>query len=177
MAKIVDLNEYRTHQAEARCYGLWQKRFGEGYGLRTRLVDLSDRVVAYLATPGDDSNAAFYDLIMGALGFEAPAGFYDLGNEERLAVVDIHLFLADQIRFEMMRRLGWLKISAAADIALVDLIRDFERFKRELRNQPPELIESHPEYPAFKQLPVRDREVFVRQMLRGALEVFAKGLK
>lgn len=174
MSKIVNLNEYRTHQAETRCFGAWKKRFGGDYVLGTRLADLSDRVVAYLATPGDNGNAAFYELILGTMGYEPGVGFYQLANEERLAVVDIHLFLADQVRFEMMRRIGWLRLPAVAQASLVDLIRNFEGHRLALRSTPPELVETHPQYATFKQLPGRDREVFIRQLLRGALEEFAK---
>ena len=176
MSKVVDLKQYRTHQAEVKSYGAWQQRFGESYGLDTRPVDLSDRVVSYLATPGDDSNTAFYELIMGTLGYGAAGGFYHLGNEEQLKVVDIHLFLADQVRFEMMRRIGWLRLAAVEGKTLIELITDFETLRREMRNQPPELVETHPEYDAFRQQALGDREVFIRRLLQAALEAFKKRL-
>jgi hypothetical protein len=174
VSKVVDLKQYRTRKAEFKSYGAWQKRFGEIYTENTRLADLSHRVVSYLATPGDDSNRAFYELIMGTLDYGPAAGFYSLGSEEQLKVVDIHLFLADQVRFEMMRRIGWIAALAAADYALIELVRNFDRLKIALRNRPPELAATHPEYEKYKALSVREREVFVRQMLRSALDQFVK---
>ena len=164
----------RTRKSEFKSYGAWEKRFGESYTEGTRLADLSDRVVAYLATPGEDSNSAFYELIMGTLDYGPAAAFYYLGNEERLKVVDVHLFMADQVRFEMMRRIGWITTLASGEFTLIELVGDFDRLKLALRGRPPELSATHPDYEKFKALSPREREVFVRQMLRTALDAFAK---
>jgi hypothetical protein len=51
-----------------------------------------------------------------------------------------------------------------------------EKLKRAAIANPPELSESHPEYGAYKQLAVGDREVFIRRLLREALEAFKKQL-
>ena len=172
MSKVVDLKQYRTRQKALKSYGAWEKRFRETYAESTGLPDLSHRVITYLATPGENSNTAFYELIMGTLAYGEASGFYHLGNEEQLRVVDIHLFLADHVRFEMMRRLGWLGTLVSGDYALIELIMRFERLKLTFRNHPPELNSSHPGYGEFMKLSVREREVSIRQMLPKALEAF-----
>ena len=143
MSKVVDLKQYRTRQAELKSYGAWEKRFKQTYAESTRLTDLSDGVVTYLATPGEDSNTAFYEVIMGTLGYGAALVSIILDNEKQLRVVDIHLFLADQVRFEMMRRLGWLGKLVSGDYTLIELITRFERLKLDFP-QPSAPTEPHP---------------------------------
>jgi hypothetical protein len=174
VAKVVNLKQYRRRKTELRSYGAWEKRFGEVFAEGTHLGDLSDRVVSYLATPGEAGNTAFYELIMGTLGYGAAAGFYYLDNEAQMRVVDIHLFLADQVRFEMMRRIGWISALAAGEFPLIELIGNFDRIRQPVRTQPPELAPTHPAYEKCRRLSVREREVFIRQLLPSALDAFVK---
>ena len=177
MSKIVNIQAYRNKVLAQRSFGPWQKRFGEFYDLKTRLSDLSDKTIYYLAVPGDNSSVAFYELIMGILNLGAAPKFFYLANKEQLMVVDIHLFLADQVRFEMMRRLGWLWRFPSEQITLVDIVQKTGELKAKSKGNPPELAESHPEYGAYQKLTVGDKEVFIRRMLQEALEVFKKRLE
>ena len=108
MTKVVDLQTYRTKTIEERGFGPWQKRFAENFDSTTRLQDLSDATVYFLAQPGESSSVAYYEVIMGVLGLGTATKFHYLDNTNQMLVVDLHLFLADQIRFEMMRRLKWI---------------------------------------------------------------------
>lgn len=173
MTKVVDLNAFREKAIEQKCFGPWQKRFGEAFGAHTRIADLPDKVILGLAQPGDASSAAFYELIMGVLDLGPAAKFFYLSNDEQMRVVDIHLLLADQVRFEMMRRIGWLGEAPGAAVEVIDLVRQFEAFKQALR-RPPFLNSSHPEYAAYAQLADGDKDVFIRRMLREAVEAFTK---
>ena len=177
MPKVVDLHDYRTKAVEQKAFGPWQKRFGEAYNIKTRLSDLSDRTLFILAQPGEHSTIAYYETIMGILGLGPTTKFDYLASEEQMRVVDIHLFLADQIRFEMMRRLEWLDILPCQNISIIIMVQDFDRVKTECRDNPPELAPSHPGYKSYQKLATRDKEVFVRQMLREALEKFAERLE
>ena len=109
MTKVVDLQSYRAKAVEQRGFGRWHKRFGESFDSSTRIVDLSDSTLFFLAQPGESSSIAYYDFIMGILDLGAAPEFHYLGNSDQMLVVDIHLFLADQVRFEMMRRLEWIR--------------------------------------------------------------------
>ncbi|MEJ5357188.1 MAG: hypothetical protein WHT06_00815 [Desulfobacterales bacterium] len=171
-SKVVDLAAFRRKTLAQKAFGPWRARFGEEYGVETRPADLSDRTLLFLATPGDESANAFYELILGALDLGPAPRFFYLDNEEQLRVVDIHLVLADLVRFELMRRIGWLKAVPASELPLVELIRRFEEQRAALRDRPPELAESHPGYEAYRSLPRGDREVFIRRLLREAIEVF-----
>jgi hypothetical protein len=171
MTKIVDLQSFRDKSLEQKCFGAWQQRFGETYGTPARASDLSDKTIFFLAQPGENSSVAFYELIMGA------AKFYYLSNDEQMRVVDIHLLLADQVRFEMMRRLEWIKNLPGAPLSLIEMVRQCETLKLQVKANPPELNESHPDYGAYRQLARGDKEVFVRRMLREAIDAFKKQLE
>ena len=93
-----------------------------------------------------------------------------------MRVVDIHLLLADHVRFEMMRRLGWLRNLPCGRYSLVEMVQQFEAVKQQARQNPPELTDTHSEYGAYRQLAGGDKEVFIRRMLRDAIEAFKKQL-
>jgi len=174
MPKLVDLHDYRTKAVEQKVFGPWQKRFGETYHVETRLSDLSDRTLFFLAQPGEDSAIAYYEMIMGVLDFGPATKFNYLASEQQMQVVDIHLFLADQMRFEMMRRLEWLEALPCQNFTMISMVQTYEQMRDRFKDNPPGLAPSHPGHEAYQKLAVRDKEVFIRQMLREALEEFEK---
>jgi len=172
MTNVVDIQAYRAKVIEQRAFGSWEKRFGESYHINTKLSDLSDAALHFLAQPGESSAVAFYELIMGIMDLGPAIKFNYLPNREQIAVVDIHLFLADQVRFEIMRRLKWLINLPCEKYGLVEMVQDFDTVKTECTGTFPELAPAHPDYPAYAQLPHSERESFIRRMLRDALESF-----
>ncbi len=176
MAQIVDLKSFRDKTLELKCFGPWQRRFAEVYGIDTRVSDLSDKTVFSLAQPGENSSLAFYELIMGSLGLGPAAKFYYLDNDEQMQVVDIHLLLADLVRYEMMRRLGWVGEFPAGRLSLVQVVRNFETSKHLARSSPPQLSETHAEYEVYGRLTGGDKDVFIRRLLREAIDAFKKQL-
>lgn len=177
MAKIVDLQTYRTQQLIERVFGPWRKRFGDAYNENTHLYDLSDRTLLHLAQPGDASTLAYYELITGAFDLGDAADFYILDKGEQLKIVEAHLFLADQIRFELMRRLQWITKFICQSCTLLDLLRDSDSLKIQSRERPPDLSTSHAGYHAFQELTYRDKEAFVRRLLPEAIEAFRKTIE
>jgi hypothetical protein len=174
MTKIVDLQIYRTRAIEQRSFGLWQKRFAETFDSTTRLEDLSDATLYFLAQPGELSSVAYYEVIMGVLGLGAATKFYYLNNGDQMRVVDIHLLLADQVRFEMMRRLKWIKGFEGVKYSILEIIQKFDVVKTMCRANPPLLSSSNSNYAEYKELTPGDKEVFIRRMLQEALEAFKK---
>ena len=177
MPKLVDLQAYRTKVIEQKVFGPWQKRFGEIYHLESRLSDLSDRTLYFLAQPGEKSAIAYYEIIMGVLDFGPATKFNYLPTEQQMQVVDIHLFLADQMRFEMMRRLKWLQGLPCQDYTMVAMVQTYEQIRNKCRDNPPGLTPSHPGSQTYEQLANRDKEIFIRKLLREALEEFQNRLK
>ena len=172
MAKIVDLKTYRARIFHDRVFGPWERRFNEAYDATSQLADLSDKNLLFLARPGDAGTLAFYEIIMGTLDLGMAAEFYALDKQNQLTVVDTHLFLVDQTRFELMRRLGWVVRFPCQAHTLVKLIQEAERLKTESRGCPPELSPSHAAYATFQDLTALDKESFIRRLLSEALESF-----
>ena len=176
MTKIVDIQAYRTKVIAQRAFDPWKKRFGESFAVDTRLSDLSDTVLYFLAQPGDNTPVAYYEVIMGILDLGPAAKFNYLPNRDQIRVVDIHLFLVDQIRFEIMRRLEWLVGLPCEKYGLVEMVQDFETIKSGCKGLFPELAPAHPDYPAYARLPHSEKESFIRRMLRDALDSFKNRL-
>jgi hypothetical protein len=172
MSRILDLDSYRDKVVEERAFGPWQKRFNESYHTATRAADLSDTTLYFLATPGEESAAAFYELIMGALDLGKGTKFYYLGEDDQLAVVDRHLFMADQVRLDLMRRLEWLTAFPGESLSLFQMVKDYETAKAETRENSATLAPSHPELAEYEKLSIADRQVFLRRRLLKALEAF-----
>ena len=176
MTKVVDLQTYRTKSVEQRGFGPWQKRFAETFDSTTRLEDLSDATVYFLAQPGELSSVAYYEVIMGILDLGPAIKFHYLANSDQMLVVDLHLFLADQIRFEMMRRLNWVTGFEGIRYSILEMIQEFSSVKENCQANPPQLTGSNSDYAQYNQLTTADKEVFIRRMLQEALDAFKKRL-
>ena len=177
MAKIVDFQTYKTKKAELNAFGPWQNRFGESYNRNTMFSDLSQQVIYRLALPGEDSITAFYELIMGILGLGEASHFFCLDKKNQMTVVDIHLFIADQVRFEMMFRLGWIEKLPCENYSIIEIVTDFDMVITECRGMIPGLSKSHPDYSDYAGLVSMDKEAFIRRMLPKALEIFRKTIR
>jgi hypothetical protein len=174
MAKVVNLQTYRSQQFSDRVFGPWRKRFNESCDEKSTLSDLTNQTILYLAQPGDASTFGYYELIMGAFDLGMAAGFYALDKSDQLKVVEVHLFLADQTRFELMYRLDWITNYFCRNETILKLIRDIDQLKLQSRDKPPELASTHPGYRDFKELITRDQEAYVRRLLPDAIDSFQR---
>jgi len=172
MAKIIPIDEYRDLHAVRAGFGLWRHFFNEDFNARTGLSELSPGTLGRLAEPGDDSTTALYSLIIGFLGLGQSETFESLDSHIQSYVLDIHLFMADQIRFEIMYRLGWLDQFIGNRFTLYEMVKQFERVKQACQEQPPQLARDHRGYNDYRLLIDRDKQVFIRRMLFSALEAF-----
>ena len=172
MGEVVDLKAYKTRAFEKRAFGAWRRRFGIPFDQTTGTGDFPDQVLIVLASPGEESTAAFYQLIMGIRGLGDESHFQALDTEEKMAIVDMHLFLADQVRFEMLYRLEWIQEFACREIPILDMVTSFPRYKYACRRRPPELVSHHPGYDEFQRLIPKDRSSYIRRLLPAALDAF-----
>ena len=177
MADIVHLQSYQTKVAEKKGFSAWHKRFGEVFSRKTRLSDLSERTLYFLACPGEENAIAFYELIMGVLGIGEAFKFYYLEQREKMIVMDIHLFLLDQVRFELMRRLGWVNGFPCVKQSILEMVRSFEKMKVRVERKPPELSKSHPDFDAYERASGMDKKVLIRRMFPKAVDAFKKKIK
>lgn len=172
MAEIFHLSEFRDHNALRMGYRPWHLRFGQDFSRNTRLADLCPETLNQLAEPGDDSANLINALIIGFLEFGENLVFGALESRDQSRVLDIHLFLADQIRFEMMWRLGWLSTYSGNQYALFAMVRQFDEVQKACQDQPPQLAANHPGFAEYQNLVHRDQQVFIRRMLPSALKAF-----
>lgn len=172
MGEVVDLGRYREKALERRTFDAWRKRFGETFDSGTRLTDLSAKTLFWLAGPGEKSAIGYYELIFGALSLGKTNDIRFIDKDQQLVVIDVHLFLADQVRFEMMRRIGWLDSYPCQAHPLIDLVLKFDSVKKGTRGRYPLLSKAHPRYDAFRSISDLDKETFIRTLLPLALEQF-----
>ncbi len=173
MAEIIDLDRFRQKLAADQGFRTWLRRFQEQFGPETRLSDLSPRTLLFLASPGDEQLFVYFDLIMGARGLGGAVRFRldAVDGAVKLKILDAAFALMDRVRFEVMRRLGWVEGLPDADTPIIDLVRRaWERgeFARPL----PRLAPTHPEYGAYLKLSPLDRAVFLRRLIPKAVADF-----
>ena len=174
MAEIISLAEYKAQTAQKAVARYWRSLFKEPFDAQHHLSDIRPKTLCYLAEPGDASTAALYSLIIGFSGFSESTTFESLDSKVQSHILDIHLFLSDQIRFEMMFRMGWLERFVGNQYPLFQMVTEFDRVYPICQEQPPSLAKDHPDYPVFNELFERDQQVFIRRMMVSALEAFKR---
>jgi len=174
MGKIVSLRSFKEKQASERGYRTWRLSFKEDFDVDTKVTNISDRTLAFLLKPGVKGQALLYDLIMGALGLGSGAKFFYLEGDNKMKVLDISLLLLDQVRFECMRRLGWICDFPGEKYTLLELINDFDHIKDTFTPRYPTVLESNPEYEDYQQRYPGDQEMFIRRQIPQAIDLFTR---
>ena len=111
-----------------------------------------------------------YDLIMNLLNLGSGFEFNELHSKQKMTVVDRYLFLLDRIRFEYMKRLGWLERYPGEDFTLVDFVIHFEELAPGLQTKTPILSRNHPAYDKFSKMGAFEKEEFIRKLIPKALK-------
>jgi hypothetical protein len=170
MPPVIDLEKGRLHLAAKRGFRNWVSGFGEDFGLSTRLGDLSIETLGILAK-GKESGAFYiYDLTMNLQNMGSAFEFNELDPRKKMAIIDRYIFILDLLRFEIMKRLGWLESYPGEPLTLVELVLRFEEVAPDIQAKPPHLSKDHPGYQRFMRMNVLDREVFVRKLIPQALK-------
>jgi hypothetical protein len=172
MAKIIRLDEYRETAALRAGPDQWSQWLRNNVSARTGLGELSPATLLRLSEAGEGSAGALYALILRFLGYGPSTRFDTLDSKTQSDVLDIHLFMADQIRFEMMHRLGWLDRFSGTQFSLFEMVSRFPDVRQVCQVQPPQLAHDHPRWSEYRLLVDRDQQVFIRRMLTSALTVF-----
>jgi hypothetical protein len=176
MSRVVELDKVRTNAAIRRGYRNWTGKFGEEFGDRTGARDLSETTLIFLAKASDEASFYLYDLIMNLLNLGSGFEIRELSAADRMIVMDRYLFVLDRLRFEIMRRLGWLEDFEGEEITLVELIKQYDRLAPRLQAAIPSLNPGHPEYEAYQGINTLEKESFIRKLIPDALERFEKGM-
>ncbi len=177
MAEVIQLASFKRKQAARRGFRAWLRRFGEDLGEDTRVGDLSDKTLAFLISPGEENIFLIYELVMGVKDLGTSNDFFNLEKSLKMEVIDNSIYLLDQLRFECMRRLGWLTSECTPQLPIVQLIEQYPTLTGDGRMAIPALSMSHPNYGTYERLSDFDKETFVRKQIPAAIEEFKRGLK
>ncbi|MFP4087763.1 MAG: hypothetical protein ACLFUL_13320 [Desulfobacteraceae bacterium] len=165
MRRVIDLQEERELIAVKRAFRNWVNRFHEDFGPETRLGDISLETLSFLARGKENGTFYLYELIMEIKNLGSGFQFNELPPKEKMGVIDQYLFLLDRIRFECMKRLGWLQAYPGEEFPLVILVTEYDRLAPGLQANIPLLREDHPDYHNFAAISTYDKEAFVRKMI------------
>jgi hypothetical protein len=170
MTRIVHIDKIRLEALVKKGFRNWSSKFKEDFGINTRLSQVSDRTLAFLSWGKDTSIFYLYDLIMSLKNLGSGFEFNELNSDEKMMVVDLHLFLLDRIRFEFMKRLGWLSSYPGDDLTLVELVVRFDEIGQILQSRIPDLAPSYEGYSAFASMNELEKKEFVRKLIPQALK-------
>lgn len=170
MSQVIELEKARLSFAARRGYRNWISTFDEEFDVSTKLSDLSVVTLAYLAHAQDRSTFYLYDLIMNIEGLGSGLEFNQLPGDKKMAVIDRYLFVLDRIRFECMKRLGWLDSYPGEVLPLVEMIARFEEIAPALHARIPLLSKRHPAFETYSSLNSFDQETFIRKLIPKALK-------
>ena len=170
MKEVVDLERARLDLAAKKAYRNWASKLGESFSSKTKLSHLSVRSLVFLAQGKEKSPFYLYDLIMNLLNLGSGFEFNELHSKQKMIVVDRYLFLLDRIRFEYMKRLGWLERYPGEDFTLVDFVIHFEELAPGLQTKTPILSRNHPAYDKFSKMGAFEKEEFIRKLIPKALK-------
>lgn len=176
MGRLVDLAQARRHKKAAAAFGRWQQRVGYRPQPGERLADLPDPVLGELAELKHQATLALYDVVLGVRGWGPGEGFYHLEAPPKLEALDAFLFLADQVRWELMHRLGWLADGPAQKYPILELASRNRAIQAEFGLQPPPLSEDYPGFERVRRRLKMEPEAVVRSLIPQALAVFKQGL-
>jgi hypothetical protein len=177
VSEVLDLEKQRRRLTAKKGFQGWSRRFPDAFHEETRIKDLSHATLAALIQGGMDSSMPLYEFVMGVMGMGMGPRFYYLDNPEKMAVMDIALFFLDRLRFEAMRRLGWVEEDSTFDLALIDLIQQFQDRFSAIKHQTPVLSGNHPRYREYLQTYEGDRSTFIRKLIPEALEAFRASIE
>jgi hypothetical protein len=156
--------------AVKRGFRNWESRFKEVFDLDTRLPQISIRTLSYLAQGKDKGTFYLYDLIMNLQGLGSGFEFNELNPKKKMGIIDQYLFLLDQIRFECMKRLGWLESYPAEQFTLVELIKQFDKLAPSLQAEVPILSQNHAAHEQYAAMSTYEKEGMIRKLIPEALK-------
>ncbi len=169
-SKVVDLERFRLTKAVCRVEGMFEARFGVSLGPETTPAELPDRVLAFLIEGKAAATEFVQDMIIRLLALGRGISFHYLAKPDKMAVLDSYFFLLDQLRFEAMRRLGWVSSYPGQGFPVVLIAVDPDLVKSQ--GGPLELSSDHPSYPEFRLRRDLDGEVVVRRLIPKAIAAF-----
>ena len=175
-AEVVSLEQARRDKQARAAFGRWQSRLDHRPAADTALSELPDAALHQLAELGHQATLALYDVVLGVRGLGPGERYPDLEARQKLEALDVFLFLADQVRFEVMVRLGWLNPGPVRGTSILEMAKDYRRFQVEAGRRPLRLTKAYPSYQQVERRMGMEPEAVVRSVIPQALAAFKAGL-
>ncbi|MBN2418980.1 MAG: hypothetical protein JXL81_06315 [Deltaproteobacteria bacterium] len=170
MPGIVNIDKARLEIRVKKGFKKWNSRFGCFFDISTRMEQIPDKALAFLAEGTQKSAVYYYDIIMSIKGLGPGSGFDELSPAYKMAVIDIHLFLLDRVRYEYMKRLGWIDCYAGEEYSIFEQIRAFNDLAPDIQARPPVLSRSHPQYMEYMSKNLFEKDEIIRKLIPEALK-------
>lgn len=177
MGEVIALHERRRRIRARRAFSLWEKHFHRLFDESTAVRDLPDAVLAVLIQPGEQSTRLLQSLVVKILTGDEAADLEGLPPSRKIQAIDVTLLLVDQIRFECMRRLGWVESDPRAEIPIVDLLDQYVSGEVTGPQFTPGIHPHHPLYAEYQKTFAGDQGAFVRKLIPRAIEEFFRRTK
>ena len=94
----------------------------------------------------------------------------------KLKLLDLSLFLMDQLRFECMFRLGWISPLKVREIPILDLLLSEQEEYKTYRTIPRPNT-NHPHYSRVQPMLEIEKEIFIRQQIPVVLDQFRRFIR
>ena len=173
MGDLISIAAGRRRLIARRIFARWSRRFGEFFDEATRPCDLSDKTLARLIGGGEPAEVAIQELIVGV----RQKGNFKTSSDnlhEKIANLDLMLFILDQLRFEAMRRLGWIDTYPTQGVPLINIVEQYQVRFACFRLSTPALSSNHPRYAEYSGILEADRASFVRRLIPEAIRLFCE---
>jgi hypothetical protein len=173
MEKVVSLESIRSRKAAGRGFREWRRRLPALPELtdQTRWSDFPDRAIVFLAEDSPESRLMIHDLLMGALGLGSGYDFESLEPGKLLPLLDLNFILLDQMRFECMRRLGWIAELPWEGKSIIDLIRTYQEGDPPLAISLPSPTSDHPAFEDYQGANEMERRILFRRSIPEAVRL------
>lgn len=172
MTNVIEIKDFSINRAAGRIKPIWKKHFPEDITPRTKLSDLTDKTMMTLALLSQSVGDLINEIVMTAYECGPAVKFDSLPSDMKIKVIEANLFLIDQVRWEILGRLGWVEQYAAEQYSLVELIVNNSSIKAEFKPAFPGLRKSHAHYDEFQKRRDIDGESMIRAMIPAALAAF-----
>ena len=170
MTQVISLEEGKAQLLTKKAFRNWKSRFKEDFTPETCLGHISLETLSFLAQGKDKSTFYLYDLIMGLNHLGSGFEFNEMSPKNKMRVIDQYLFLLDRIRYEGMKRLGWLADYPGEEIPLVELITRFEILAPNLQAQIPMMSRNYAGSKEFFSVSTYEKEGVVRKLIPRLME-------
>ncbi len=175
MPKVVSFASHKFRKAADRGFGEWQRRFSSitFFDEHTRWTDLPDEVILFFCEETPASKHSLYGLIMNAQQLGSAHDFETQPFDRLSTLLNVYFFITDQVRFECMRRLGWVEVVPKGDQPIIEVAMTAATYDYASLLETPAPTPVHPCHAEDVRSNGMDRAALVRRYAPRAVEQFS----